>query len=311
MYLSLSKELAVHLTANNNILAKLIEYAYPYYKEITKASYQALKGDKYTILLNPKFNFSTPKIEEKERIFGYTVWKRLESDLILFDDYSKDTYFKLNLKDKSIDVFFQNESKIIYDLFRLLRSLVTYSMSPEDVMLHGSCFEVNSKGVLVTGDKFAGKTTVLLEALRKVPNAFFVTNDVGYYSIKEDKYIGIPRSISIRKITIEKLKLKIISNYAYSDMLLKEGRFSKIRISTKDFSDLLEVSLKKDTQIHKIIYLKYGEDFEFYKLCGVQEKIAYLRKQILNSDLNLSNEVMEFYESKLEDIEFYSITMNE
>jgi hypothetical protein len=153
-------------------------------------------------------------------------------------------------------------SRVRTALLRIIRS--AWVLGHGGLIVHGCCVEKNGRGIVISGDKFAGKTTSLLSlCLRKGYN--IVANDRLLLS-RSGEAKGIPTVVKLRPRTLKPFpELGELSVFGVSDLARE-----------------LKVEVQKETAIRAIAFLSYDQSLrepQFRKLS------VYEGRQVLNSHL--------------------------
>lgn len=317
MYLKAFDKLIFEILGDEKtILEKLYYYSEPYFENVTETDcrrYKNINIELIEIKILKSNSVLYENIEKKDsKVLGYSYWEKRNNHFIFFDHYSSSSYFEMIENKKKIIFYYSDKACAAYDLFRLMRNIAVKKLSKAGILVHGSCFVKNDGGVLVIGDKFAGKTTLMLSAVCKYKDVSFVTNDVGYYNVTSGKYYGIPKAISIRQITIDKMNLALNSTYQYNyrKNVQKDWK-TKVKISTKEFSDQLSVQLRAITDIRIIIYLEYNEKDSIKRVVNENEKYQLFKQQVLNVKELDVHEMEVKLRPHLGKFDFWKVSMNQ
>lgn len=146
------------------------------------------------------------------------------------------------------------ESK--YAVARIVRSLLM-SLARKDgwIQVHASCFAVGGRGVLVCGEKGAGKTTILLTALRAL-GCTYVGNDRLMLEPTFGGFVahGLPYSPSVRTKTLDALGIEMAS----STYQFQRGG-AKVRFLAVELCDLLGASITSRCVVDLVLFPKYSD----------------------------------------------------
>ena len=93
----------------------------------------------------------------------------------------------------------------VLEVLQVVRGLLLGALTSAGVVpIHGAVCIINDVGVLLVGEKGAGKTSFLLSALRSFPKSTFVTNDKAIVLREESLTLfGLPYAVGIGKGTLE------------------------------------------------------------------------------------------------------------
>ena len=84
----------------------------------------------------------------------------------------------------------------MYIPIRIIRDAYYSSLHKRNFLeLHGSSIALDGMGILIMGDKSAGKTTTMLKFLNR--NFGFISNDKSFISFSENTLIGFPFAMNI------------------------------------------------------------------------------------------------------------------
>nr|WDS96479.1 kinase [Enterobacter sp.] len=151
------------------------------------------------------------------------------------------------------------KSKELYKAaFREIRDhLDTFIINNNVMTLHASCVSDSRGAICIIGDKFSGKTTLMLKLLSL--NYNFVSNDKPYIYKSEGEFyvLSLPVSAGIRYGSLDILPyLKDnIQKYSSSD----EVEFStqgRVHLSPKIICDIFNTSYCNHSSVRKFIYLE-------------------------------------------------------
>lgn len=192
-----------------------------------------------------------------------------ESINIFYPEESND-YIILNLQN---DYYFLCKRNMNTYLLRILREI--YFRNNENlgnVVYHGGGFEINKKGVMVCGDKAKGKTTVILEEIKKGSN--YLANDRVVVSQNKNKeylikYLPLSIRIGIGTITHTPDLVKIIGsypwsrqqsakvlNYSYTQEYCTDelGSAEKLEMTSKEIHDIFKIDLIESAPLSAIVF---------------------------------------------------------
>jgi hypothetical protein len=133
---------------------------------------------------------------------------------------------------------------------------------------HGSCFELDRKGILLCGDSGAGKSSVTAAFCQD--GAIFINDDITPVEITESATTIIPIKTRI-KLWDDSIKKLEIEN----------TEFEKIRPSLDKFYLPVKKNYQKQQRLHQIFILGIhdNDNFDAIELKGM-EKFNVLREQI-------------------------------
>jgi hypothetical protein len=89
-------------------------------------------------------------------------------------------------------------------LFGVLREVATnHAQRAGDVLLHASAFAIDGRGVVVAGPKKAGKTTLLVHALRAGSREYVANDRLLVAPGPSPRALGVPTVVRLRRGTLE------------------------------------------------------------------------------------------------------------
>ncbi|CAH0417530.1 hypothetical protein WFA24289_01872 [Periweissella fabaria] len=150
----------------------------------------------------------------------------------------------------------------VYQLYQVIRSIYVELLLKYSVEFHGAAIQINNKGVLILGEKFAGKTTMMLKLLQMSQqndvNRYFISNDDIYIDDNQVAW-GNSRSVSIRQITFDNLKLnKPVTQYIHKPQTRDEYWKNKYRFLPSEIVNEFSAKLHNRMKINIVVILKYG-----------------------------------------------------
>jgi hypothetical protein len=176
---------------------------------------------------------------------------------------------------------------------RLVREIATaHCLRSGRIHIHGSAFSLNGRGVVITGPKMAGKTSLLMNALR-TGMSDFVTNDrlfidpggVGGHDTDRAWVIGMPTIVSVRAGSFDffpELKSRF-SDSAFDRNLTRNECLGSSRtkiahenrwppsLSPIQFCDLLGVKPATGTTLSAFVLPSISSDVETFALERLDE----------------------------------------
>lgn len=151
---------------------------------------------------------------------------------------------------------------------------------------HAAALEINKKGIILTADKFSGKTTLLIKLLKKYSNkdTFFIANDKIAVQAKNTKDITLyssPISIGVRIDTYEKY-ISALSKLQLNEILNEGSQDPKIFLSIKELEKIFNTQYKNYSTLKYIFKPNYIENSNFsYKFLGEIERKKFIDSQLL------------------------------
>lgn len=167
---------------------------------------------------------------------------------------------------ETVQFVFSDYKLGLYDLNRLVRLLKVAFLEKNCLSFHGSAIAIKNQGIAFLGEKFSGKTTFLMKSLINLKNqgAAFVSNDDLY--IDNNKLWGSNRSISVRKITFDKLGiLPPKSTYQLPIQKRNEIWRTKYRYKPQELMTKLGIGLEPEVPLKRIVILKYSKSNSFFQ----------------------------------------------
>jgi hypothetical protein len=188
-----------------------------------------------------------------------------------------DDYFILS---HGKDYYFVCKKNMNTYLLRILREI--YFRNSEnlgDVVYHGGGFEIKKNGVMVCGDKAKGKTTVILEELKKGSN--YLANDrviISHINQNEYliKYLPLSMRIGIGTISRTPCISEIVSSYHWirnqSPKVLNYpyhqeqdadefGSAEKLEITSKEIHEIFKINLVEFSPLKAIVFPDIDTNF--------------------------------------------------
>lgn len=300
MIIKVNENLNINIHGDSDICEKILYYSEPYF--IRSEENQNILFHIY--LEENKEIFDTLPAKSNNPFLDYRYWETKDEMIVIWDNYSQTTLF--SLFDEMIHVSYFDSEKIAYDVFRFLRNLSTDWAKQRYPIIHGSCFEYNKNGILVIGDKFSGKTTVLLDSIFQCENVKFVTNDIGYFDPTSKCYTGIPKAVSIRNISVDYFDIKINSNYSYGSNSSLDWK-GKNKLSTKEFCEIFNCAPTSTTIVEKIIYLIYSSDNRIENVTSLSQKYELFKRQIVHINEELKQSLDGCIQEVLDNTDFHIV----
>ncbi len=114
--------------------------------------------------------------------------------------------FKINVSSNAVYIRATRADRGYFchlELFRFIRALVIDVFSKNYNKYHGAILEIENQGIVLSGNKGAGKSSLLTSILLKVNNSKLITNDK--FLLNEKTAIGIPAALSYNEDSLEEL----------------------------------------------------------------------------------------------------------
>lgn len=123
---------------------------------------------------------------------------------ILFDEELRVFYLVNQDRSEVRLLTFDNNPRARMPLMSVVREFATRRSQQTGLVLHSSCFAFENEGFLIAGPKEAGKTTLLIHALRHAATRY-VSNDRVAVSFTSNGPMlrGLPTLVTIRQPTVE------------------------------------------------------------------------------------------------------------
>ena len=226
------------------------------------------------------------------------LWDSPFDEQVIFDQEHK-VFYRTKL-DREIEILTASgnrNSRIA--LMRVIREFaMIHSAQRGGLLIHGAAFSVGDHCVIVAGPKRAGKTSLLMHALRSGKTRF-VSNDRVVVLLEKAGAMarGMPTIVTIRRESLEKFpdfysRLETTSyDFTFSlderpDRLTcadREGRFS---LSPAQFCRFLQVSPSAQHQIGALVFPRIGAtngslDLE---LLTLEEAFGRLREALFRAN---------------------------
>ncbi|WNF51259.1 hypothetical protein [Bacillus sp. SG20001] len=227
------------------------------------------------------------KVTVENQVFYVSIRKRQKVINIVSSDYLSHNI------NNTIDYF----------VMRIIRTLIQiFAKNDGYTFFHAAFAEINGKGIAVTGDKFAGKSTTLINLLQMF-TGIFVSNDKLAIKGNADgrmNVISFPIAAGFRVGTILKKfnSVRLTNNRTdnqeffskFDPLSQKEIAMDeeidkcdiKLYLSIKEISQLLNVNFKFESKVDVIINPCYNRKL---KKISINELKGKQRDQFLNSQI--------------------------
>lgn len=198
------------------------------------------------------------------------LWQSLGPDQIIFDPQFS-VFYIVNADGTEIELLTRrNRLATRISLMRVIREFaMNHSHRAGCLIIHGSAFTIGDRGVIIAGPKRAGKTTLLIHALR-AEAAAYVSNDrvVVSFDGTAPALRGMPTVVTVRRQALEMfpdlLDRLLVRSYRSRLSLseLKEGQFQPVQpgengdfyLSPAQFCDLLQVAPVAQAQVGALVF---------------------------------------------------------
>lgn len=190
-----------------------------------------------------------------------------------------------------IKKFTENDINFVKRIFTT--TLIKVLQEKQYTIIHGACVAKNDEGIIISGNKRAGKTTTMLNLLNKGYD--YICNDRIAIKKVNDKYvaIGIPFSMGI--ILKDTSKLFDKSKFHID----KDFDESKVYIENNQVADLFDVNVKSMVNIKSIIVPKYNpyvKNINPYMIKNIKEFIGpenVMTDNAIPAEKNFLNELFK------------------
>ena len=227
---------------------------------------------------------------------------------IPYHEKGEEDYNYLEFSNRNLDIYINEYSEIKNDFIKRMFTTSTIKVLQTSgyTIIHGACLIKNNKAIIISGNKHCGKTTTLLNLLRRGYD--YCAND--RIAIKNEnggvRVVGIPFSMGI--VT----DVDLPNHKVYED----EGH-RKVYLDNYEIDKVLNVNKKAVAFVQAIFIPKYQKG----KQCLNIRKIENVREALgnnimidnLNIDINLLsnhqrfNLFMKYLNSDMNLVDFYNI----
>ena len=259
-------------------------------QEIERLFYEYIHPNSY--LHTSKFHFFIKNIENISLVEKFYEIKNSLGVGTKIQTFKDNTYHEAYfLFDASINIFYPKESNDYFILtqqnnyyFVCKKNMNTYLLrilreiyfrnneSLGDVVYHGGGFDINKNGVMVCGDKAKGKTTVILEQIKKGSN--YLANDRIVISQNDKKkyfikYFPLSMRVGIGTIGYNSDLVKVIDSYPWSrhqsakvlNYSYAQGHYTdelgsaeKLEMTSKEIHDIFKIDLIEISPLNAIVF---------------------------------------------------------
>lgn len=207
---------------------------------------------------------------------SHTVYFLCENEVKAFFPEDRNDYVILIHENK---YFFVCKNNSNTNILRVIREVSYRSCENKgDIAYHAGGYTIGEKGVLVCGGAATGKTTVILEALKR--GAGYLANDRIIISACGQNYMMkyLPLSMRVGIGTIKytpQISMRIttypwkrkqeaaVINYPYEDTCVvgQLGSSQKLEITSKEIQDILGVDLVESSHLKAIVFPSIDPNF--------------------------------------------------
>lgn len=235
---------AVYVEANEEIIERLNEYLFPFFEHIENS---VTEENIWKIVC---------KKSESE-------YSHMELDRIVINQGDQDTEIIVHFSGEKKFIGLIYEYSIAWQVQNVLRFIrvIMRLQSKENghIFLHGGLVEYKSEGICFIGKKKSGKTSSIL-SLMKYSDANFISNDDVSLNFSNTEWTGFgwPRSINVRKDTLEKLEIKCPQGLLHpsnsKDMLTNSCFYPK------EIVKIFGGTLRSENSIRYMIFPQFAYD---------------------------------------------------
>ncbi|MGH7412488.1 MAG: hypothetical protein ACREJ6_15715 [Candidatus Methylomirabilis sp.] len=198
------------------------------------------------------------------------LWQSVGPDQIIFDPQFR-VFYVVNPDGAGTEMLTRaNNLSARISLMRVTREFAMNHLHRAGcLIIHGSAFVVGDRGVIIAGPKRAGKTTLLIHALRGGAVAY-LSNDrvVASFDGTAPMLRGMPTVVTVRRQTLEmfpSLLDRLVARSYRSRLSLGEIREAQLRpvqpdqdgnyyLSPAQFCDLLQVASVAQAQAEALVF---------------------------------------------------------
>jgi hypothetical protein len=194
------------------------------------------------------------------------------NEITIIEDQPLKLFYLISERGRATKVVGTVGSRIQTGLLRILRAL--WVLSYDALIVHGCALEKHGRGLIIAGEKHAGKTTSLLNLCSR-KNYDIVANDRLLLQSNDPeaslRAIGVPTVVNVRWDTVKPFpELKHLINLRLFGVC--------------DLARTLNVEVKRDAKISAVVFLSYDHDLRrpvFHSL-SPDESYAMLVSQLMS-----------------------------
>lgn len=160
----------------------------------------------------------------------------------LIEDEPLKVFYKIDKQSRRTQIIATEGSRVRTALLRIIRGV--WVLGQEGLIIHGCALEKNGNGIVISGDKYAGKTTSLLNLCVKK----------GYDIVANDRLLLSQSGIAKGIPTVVKLRPRTLKPFPELRHLLDVPMFGVF-----DLARELKVAVIKETAVKAIVFLSYNE----------------------------------------------------
>lgn len=217
-----------------------------------------------------------------------------------FKEKEQKEYSYINKIDNSLNVYMKNFDNIDINFIKRMFTTTLTKVLQENgyIILHGACVSKNGEGIIISGNKRAGKTTTLLNLLSRGYD--YTCND--RVAVKQENgefiAIGIPFSMGIISRDAKKLFNVDKFNIGFD----KEEE--KVYLENNQIESTLNVNVNSKVKLKSIIVPKYNENIKNIAPKRIENVVDLLGPYNIMTD-NSIPEDKEFL-NKMFNIDYYN-----
>lgn len=176
----------------------------------------------------------------------------------IFQSLKNDTVIITDKDNSAVYVISNDKKKISLELRRVIKDNILSRLAEKNksAVFHTAIASKDNKGIMIIGDKGAGKTTTLIKLLKDY-NMNFVTSDRGYLKLNNNKIFasGWPEPLNVGYGSLKAFTLGNIIN----SEIIKKGQ-EKIVIPYNKIPQVLLNSVVHGTYIDTVLFPKINLD---------------------------------------------------
>lgn len=169
-------------------------------------------------------------------------------EITIIEDQPLNLFYVVSDHGRSTKLIATNRSRTRTGLLRVIRS--AWVLSYEALIVHGCALEKHGRGIIIAGEKHAGKTTSLLNLCSR-RDYDIVANDRLLLDFNQSnerlRAIGVPTVINLRRNTVKPFpELQHLINVPL--------------FGVRDLAEALNVDVKREVEVTAIAFLSYDDD---------------------------------------------------
>ncbi len=244
--------------------------------------------------INVKLSSNDPKIiDDLNKLYGsyyevgnnadfcinYIVGSNIKTNISYKEkNQSDDNYIERN--GCNFNVYMSKYTENDRDFVKRIYTTVLIKLLQLDgyTIIHGACIAKDNKAIIISGNKRAGKTTTMLNLLKRGYN--YVSNDrIAIKRINDTIVaIGIPFSMGI-------IKSDITANINPDEFKIdKDGDKEKIYVENYQIPKVLNVNIQPTAIVKSIIVPSYDQNTKSLNISVLDNPIAYLGDNIMTDN---------------------------